>query len=317
MFRSKPGPLYAQLQRGTLRSRAGLRVSAGHRKGSGRQWAATVIFGGLVVVGAWQVQRELRADPEPPVAVEPAHHFPAGPARQQAPVPTRPVVATAAASVVPSAAADSASVSASAEDHPQDPERNPVRAALLRAAQDCVARRVVPVWASVRDDQSLRAGDVDLLARGLSLAGFPLDEAMIRHQAREPRKYAKISEARTRVALRRVRTTANVGVFLDAFAERLPIAAKPEDAPHWQPGDIVVVKPSRHRAKLMIAIVSARTDDDGVSLLLTLDPADKVARDVHTLDDYPIRHHFRLTRGLLDRARNKLGMPAARSPVTL
>ena len=189
--------------------------------------------------------------------------------------------------------------------------------ALLRVGRNCVARRVTAVWGSVSDETSMRAADVDLVARGLALVGFPLREAIIRYRARQPRKYARDGAPRTSVALRRVLTTAHVTAFLQTFAEKLPLGTALEDAPHWLPGDIILVKPSRRRAKLMLAIVSDRTDDAGMSLLLTLDPADKRARELHNLHSYPVRGHFRLRRDQLERARAKLGMAKSRSPVTL
>lgn len=197
------------------------------------------------------------------------------------------------------------------------PAQNSVPDALLRAARDCVARRIIAVWGTVRDETSMRAADVDQVARGLGLAGFDLRTAMIRHRARAARKYAKSGKPRTQAAFKRVLTTRNVIVFLESFAEKLPTATGVEDAPNWLPGDIVVVKPSKFRSKLMLAVVSDRTDDDGQSLLFTLDPRDKRAREQHTLADYPVRGHFRLTHDRLVRAAMKLGMKPARTPVTL
>jgi hypothetical protein len=313
MTPSNPGPLFAQPRTLLRAQRATIRSHRRHRRSSWQQWAVVLTVCAGMLGWAWAIHENIEVDPldiATPVAqatrtpappLQPAatlaspvaaFHKPAGPRKSEPPQVAKEMLPV----------------------HVVDDGPRSVPAALLRAARECVARRIVAVWGSVREEESMRAADVDLLARGLSLVGFELREAIIRHRVQQPKKYSKAGRPRTAVAHARVLTTPNVTVFLDAFASREPTAAALEDAANWRAGDIVLVKPSPRRAKLMVAVVSDRTDDEGISLLITLDPADKLARELHTLDDYPIRSHFRLTRAQLDRARHKLGMPAARPP---
>lgn len=183
--------------------------------------------------------------------------------------------------------------------------------ALLRAGRDAVARRVVAAWGSVMDVEALRAADVDLVERGLALCDFSLREAIVRHRTMQPSLYGKDGVPRTSGALRKALDYRSLRVFLEAFAAQQPTAPHGAAGDVWAPGDLVYVKPSPRRARLLVAVVSDRTDGAGGSLMYTLNPLEGAAREDHSVAAYPVRGHFRLDGAALDRARDVLGMGPA------
>ncbi|GEM_PF-3591973 len=337
----KPGPLYTDRRRPVYGRSTALR-GVPTPYGDGSRWLTIIGLGACACAWVWMLGgeqlldgvTEAVADPSPPPAVlaaKPAAGNPAGATRSTLAKSGPRVTSAGKAQGQERAAKSVASTTdkagkARSQSTPNGvkaagpntasvprpigpkPTPRPVAESLLRAGQDAVARRVIAVWGSVADLDSMRGAAVDLVDRGLALHDFKLREAIIRHRTRDPRRYKRASKPRTVVAWRRALNWRSLRAFLDAFAARLPTDPNHVDAAVWMPGDIVYVKPSPRRARLMPAIVSDRTDDDGVSLLITLDPRDKVALELHSLDDYPIRHHYRLDDKLLKRARARLGM---------
>ncbi|MCO4762264.1 MAG: DUF1287 domain-containing protein, partial [Myxococcales bacterium] len=162
-------------------------------------------------------------------------------------------------------------------------ERAPVSYALLSAARDHVARRVHAAWGSVPDLEAVKGADVDLIDRGLHLAGFPLREALIRHRFKEPRRYgSRYRPQATEANRKRALTTKTLRVFLDRFAEALPTQWDVASEDSFQAGDIVLVELKNRRIRRkrkMFAVLSDRTDGNGISLLITLDPREGEARE--------------------------------------
>jgi len=203
-------------------------------------------------------------------------------------------------------------------------DRAPVSHALLSAARDHVARRVHAAWGSVPDLDAVKGADVDLVERGLHVAGFPLREALIRHRFREPRRYGlRRRPQATEANRKRALTTANLRVFLDRFAEQLPARWDGVSGDSYLGGDLVLVarQPKRgggkrSRGRRMFAVVSDRTDANGVSLLFTLDPREGEARERHSLSRYDVLRHYRVSLTELSEIRETLRMrprrPAAR-----
>lgn len=191
--------------------------------------------------------------------------------------------------------------------------RAPVRYALLSVARDHVARRVHAAWGSVPDLDAVKGADVDLVERGLHLAGFPLREAIIRHRfVDHPRYGLRGRPPATEAQRRRALSKKTLRVFLDRFAQQLPTTWDGVSGDTYLGGDIVLVERSRGaRRRQMFAVVTDRTDRDGVSLLVTLDPRESVAREQHPLSMFRVVRHYRLSSADLVHARAKLKMPRA------
>lgn len=203
--------------------------------------------------------------------------------------------------------------------------RAPVSHALLSAGRDHVARRVHAAWGSVPDLEAVKGADVDLVERGLHLANFPLREAIVRHRFKEPRRYGLRGRPQaTPAARKRALTTKTLRAFLDRFAEHLPTHWDGVSGDSFHAGDVVLVQVRSRRnrrrgrrkirhGRLMFAVVSDRTNDDGVSLLITLNPREGEAREHHPLSTYDIVRHYRLSLSALSDVRQTLGMPPPRA----
>ena len=231
----------------------------------------------------------------------PAAITPAGPAAALAPGAAQRIVGA-----VPTKGAKAASGHVAGRDL--------VAHALLSTAKDHVARRVHATWGSVADLESLHGSHIDLIERALAQVGFPLRSAVVRHRFREPRRFGLSRRPpATTEERRRALTVETLKVFLDAFATRLEsqVAAGGDN---FAAGDLVVVTRRALAGREIFAVVSDRTDDRGVSLLVTLDPIDRHARETHPLDDYEIGSHYRLKRAHLAAARSRLDMPRDSAP---
>ena len=189
----------------------------------------------------------------------------------------------------------------------------PISHALLSAARDHVARGVHAAWGSVPDLEAVKGADVDLVERGLHLANFPLREAIVRHRFKAPRRYGlrrrpQASPANSKRAL----TTKTLRVFLDRFAEQLPTRWDGGSGDSYRAGDLVLVQvhnPRARQRRQMFAVVSDRSDANGVSLLITLDPREGVARERNVLSAYQVLRHFRLAAAQIADIRQTLNMP--------
>lgn len=228
------------------------------------------------------------------------------------PEAVRPAPQVAASSLQPAAPAP-APVPGAIRAEPSPPEHRPtVAEALLALGRDHVARRVYAAWGSVSDRDALRGAGVDLVERGLATVDFPLRTALLRHRAREPQRYGlQVPPPVNSNERRDVLTPDNLQVFLQAFAEEVPLDPVTGAEPAiWQGGDICLFSPSPSGRPLMVALVSDRVDDDGGALLLTLDPRDQVALEAHTIADYYLQGHFRLDAAALERCRRRLELPS-------
>ena len=188
-----------------------------------------------------------------------------------------------------------------------------VGGALLDVARGHVARRVYAAWGSVMDLEAMRGADVDMLERGLARLEFPLRAAVVRHRFQEPKRYGlKRQPPATLAERRRALTPENLQVFLDVFASPLPVEIATGNAGDWSGGDIVLFTNSASERPLMAGVVSDRKDEDGVALVITLEPRDQVALEPHSLADYRLRHHYRLSRSHLERCSKQLELPPLR-----
>ena len=74
-------------------------------------------------------------------------------------------------------------------------------------------------------------------------------------------------------------------------------------------GDIVLLERKRGVRRLLPAVVSDVVDNDGMPMVITLDPVDRVARE-QALTPYALVGHFRLHRAEVERLRASLEMPS-------
>ena len=285
-----PSSGYRPAGRGPLLARSA-RVKA-HRR-SGRVWASSVlpvVIAGSVLLWVRFIGPELResTSSKPVKAVTQA----AGPANVKTPQPSRRASARGAA-------VRSASVSE----------------VLLRVARDHVARRVVATIGSVPDLSSAKGADVDMIERALHASHFPLREAIIHHRFAAFRDYGLRRRPQPGSAMRkRVLTKRALVVFLDVYAQRLGLDWEVTGDRGFMPGDIVyVARPRGKREFKQFAVVSDRTDERGVSLLLTLDVRDRVAAEKHPLSRFRILRHYRLEKADLVHVGSDLGMSPPQS----
>ncbi len=184
---------------------------------------------------------------------------------------------------------------------------------LLDIARQHVIRRVYAAWGSVMDLKAMRGADVDMLERGLAVLEFPLRAAVVRHRFQEPKRYGLSRQPPATLAeRRRALTPENVHVFLEVFAKTLPLDIGNGKSDGWTAGDIVLFSSSASGRPLMAGVVSDSDDEDGIPLVITLDPRDQVALEAHSLVDYHLRHHYRLTRRHLERCSKQLELPPLR-----
>ena len=223
-----------------------------------------------------------------------------------------PPAATALAQTTPSALSAPQSATLTGQQAKASPR--PVWRALLDVARDHVSRRVYAAWGSVMDLQAMRGADVDMIERGLAAVEFPLRAAVVRHRFREPKRYAlERPPPATLAERRRALTPDNLRAFLDVFAEVLPTDGGVDLPGGWAPGDIVMFSTSPSGRPLMAGVVSDKQDEDGVALLITLDPRDHVALEAHSLADYHLRQHYRLTHKHLDSCSRRLELQPLRA----
>lgn len=184
---------------------------------------------------------------------------------------------------------------------PGAPRQDPVARAILSGARDQLARKVAAVAVAVDDPHAARGSPFDLVDRGLSDL-LPLRTALLRHRMREPRLYGlpnrQVPGADDR---RRALTGANLAVFLQTFASRVA------DGEALEPGDIVFVARAHQPARMMPTVVSDAVDEAGGVLVVTLDPADRVARE-QPLSGLGLGPRYRLHSADLARIRNVLDL---------
>lgn len=176
---------------------------------------------------------------------------------------------------------------------------DPVAQALLSGARDQLARKVAPVTVAVDDPHAAKASPFDLVDRGLSDL-LPLRTALLRHRQRDPHLYG-LTARPSQEDRRRALTGENLATFLEAFATHL------DDQAPLEAGDVVVVQRNRRSSRPMPAVVSDAVDETGAPLVITLDPADKVARE-QGLGNYAVKQRFRLRAVDLERMRSALDL---------
>ena len=192
------------------------------------------------------------------------------------------------------------------------PTVDPVAQALLAAGRDHLARKVAATALPVDDARALKGAGIDLIDRGLEHL-LSLRQALPRHRALSPQLYG-LHDKPTASAdeRRRALTAENLMTFLQTFAKVLDGARDSLEG-----GDIVLLERKHGVHRLLPAIVSDVVDADGVALVMTLDPADRVARE-QPLATYRVMGHFRLRAVDIERARLALDMaqgPVAGTPL--
>lgn len=179
---------------------------------------------------------------------------------------------------------------------------DPVAQALLSAGRDHLARKVTATALPVDDARALKGSGIDLVDRGLEHL-LSLRHALPRHRALSPQLYGlherPVASADER---RRALTAENLMTFLQTFGKVLDGARDSMEG-----GDIVLLERKRGVHRLLPAIVSDVVDVEGLPMVMTLDPADRVARE-QSLSAYRVMGHFRLRAADIERARLALDM---------
>jgi hypothetical protein len=203
------------------------------------------------------------------------------PAAGQATVPDRATVAGGPAGVRAPAHVSAAPIKSTSDL---------VAASLLAGAKDQLARKVAATFGNVEDLRAASGSPFDLVERGLA-DHLPLRTALARHLQREVKP--------ARAAARKLAPVEQLFGFLQTYARSAP-------ADSLAAGDIVYLQ---RRASSMAwpAIVSDTLDGDGAPLVITLDPADRVARE-QPMARYRFRQGFRLAQAELARIRTVLGL---------
>ncbi len=202
------------------------------------------------------------------------------------------------------------STTASADRNEVPMGRLRVAEMLLLVARSHVARRVYAAWGSVVDLQALRAADVDLVDRALAQWGFRLRSAIVRHRFREPKRYGlERPPAASITERRRALTVETLAIFLKTFTAPMTVDIHSRQRGDWKPGDLVLIAAQSTNRASMVAVVSDRIDAEGVPLIITMDPTDRVALENHSLANYHLRAHFRMTAAHLVSASRQLGLP--------
>ncbi len=184
------------------------------------------------------------------------------------------------------------------------PAMDPVAQALLAAGRDHLARKVAASSLPVEDSRANKGSGIDLIDRGLERI-LSLRQALPRHRARAPQLYGlRDKPAITGDEQRRALTAENLQVFLTTFAQTLDGTRENLEA-----GDIVLLERKRGVRRLLPAVVSDVVDNDGMPMVITLDPVDRVARE-QALTPYALVGHFRLHRAEVERLRASLEMPS-------
>lgn len=188
---------------------------------------------------------------------------------------------------------------------------DPVAQALLAAGRDHLARKVSASSLPVDDSRANKGSGIDLIDRGLERI-LSLRQALPRHRARAPQLYGlHAPPTATADERRRAFTAENLQIFLTTFAQRLDGTRENLEA-----GDIVLVERKRGTKRLLPAVVSDVVDNDGVPLVITLDPVDHVARE-QALTTYTVAGHFRLHLAEVERIRQSLELPLQTGGTTL
>jgi hypothetical protein len=78
----------------------------------------------------------------------------------------------------------------------------------------------------------------------------------------------------------------------------------------FEPGDLVFLERRSRGGRLLAAIVTDAVDDAQNPQVVTLDPAERVARELSPFRSYVVRHHFRLRSEHLTRIRTALDLTA-------
>jgi hypothetical protein len=180
---------------------------------------------------------------------------------------------------------------------------DPVAQALLAAGRDHLARKVSASSLPVDDSRANKGSGMDLIDRGLERI-LSLRQALPRHRARAPQLYGlRERQPPTADERRRALTAENLQIFLAAFAQQLDGAHDNLEA-----GDILLIERKHGAKRLMPAVVSDVVDGDGVPMIITMDPVDRVARE-QPLVTYVLHAHFRLHLAEIERMRVSLDMP--------
>ena len=180
---------------------------------------------------------------------------------------------------------------------------DPVAQALLAAGRDHLARKVSASSLPVDDSRANKGSGIDLIDRGLERI-LNLRQALPRHRARAPQLYGlREKPPLTADERRRALTAENLQIFLATFAQQLDGARDNLEA-----GDIVLIERKRGAKRLLPAVVSDVVDNEGVPMVITLDPADRVARE-QPLASYTLQAHFRLHLAEIERIHVGLELP--------
>ncbi len=184
---------------------------------------------------------------------------------------------------------------------------DPVAHALLSAARDQLARKVEATTALSEDPRAIKGNSVDLLDRGLGDL-LPLRAALLRHRTRDPRLYGLAQKpTHTLDERHRALTIENVAIFLKSLAQSLDVTVD-----SLETGDLVLLERRHGQRRLILGVVTDVVDQANQAQVVTLDPADRMAREQNPLRNYEIRQHFRLHAADVSRIRLLLDLPVAR-----
>lgn len=187
---------------------------------------------------------------------------------------------------------------------------DPVAHALLSAARDQLARKVEATSALSEDPRAIKGNSLDLLDRGLGDL-LPLRAALLRHRARDPHVYGLAQKpAATQDERRRALTIENAAIFLKSLAQSLDISVD-----SLETGDLVLLERRHGQKRMILGVVTDVVDQANQAQVVTLDPADKMAKEQNPLKNYDIRQHFRLHAVDVSKIRLLLDLPLTRGAV--
>ena len=194
---------------------------------------------------------------------------------------------------------------------PWPPPATPDTRAIVACAEAQVARgvrlstRYHPMDYPWGDLPEHLAASPDVAIRCLRAVGLDLQQMIHQDRVRHPRRYPLHLWASTRpdkaIDHRRL---ANLYTFLKAFGDREGVSAEdPQRLAAFHPGDLVFwTTASGGEFPGLVGIVLDRRNAEGVPLVATLFPDDKVVTDAHHLTDWPITGHVHvLPERLLER----------------
>lgn len=187
---------------------------------------------------------------------------------------------------------------------PAAPTEDPVARALLAAGRDHLARKVSATIQPEDDARANRGAAIDLIDRGLA-GQLSLRQALPRHRALAPQRYGlRERPSASSDERRRALTAENLAIFLTTFAQQLD-----GQRDNLEAGDILLLERRHGVRRLLPGLVSDTVDSDGVPQVITLDPADRVAKE-QPLAVYALRGHFRLRLDDVTRLRQTLELGA-------